>query len=437
MAILAAIAVVARFDAFAAAHLAQRLSWAAGAGALVVLLARFLTRGAGARLRALVFGAILVKSALLFHPRFYFYDWPIHETLLELLYHRGAIDFRSRLVDYQLAHNIGVAPIGDERLAFPYPVAFYYAAHVGNGLHHSPELWLKLTAALFAALALFPLGYLARRLTPLPNAELYAALAYLAVPSLTRSLLLLELSAVAGSFFDLLALAALASVELKLDPPRRFLFAAVAMAASLAAYTAGFVHLGLLVGSALVLGLGVRRIRGETFQPKDAMRLALAGLLALALGLLAYPAQAVSGLGKVLRSQEAQSPAGSEGRATGELASAISRARTFFGIPLLAFGVVGLTRAVRGMPASSLRLLFLSWALSALVAMALRYVFIDLFQYQKEMYWAAALLAVGAGALAAAVPRSYRAALLLALLASFALDLPRWVDQFYDSYLFL
>jgi hypothetical protein len=402
-----------------------------------VLLARSLSRGASARLRALVYGALLIKSALLFHPRFYFYDWPIHETLLELLYHRGAMDFRSRLVDYQLAHNIGVAPVGDERLAFPYPVAFYYAAHVGNRLHHAPELWLKLTAALFAALALLPLGYLARRLTALPNAELYAALAYLAVPSLMRSLLLLELSAVAGCFFDLLALAALASVELKLAPARRFLFAAVAMAASLAAYTAGFVHLGLFVASALVLGLGVKRIRGETFPPKDAMRLALAGLLALALGLLAYPSRAVSGLGRVLHSEEAASPASPDRSATGELASVISRARTFFGIPLLAFGVVGLTRAVLRMPPSSLRLLFLSWALSALVAMALRYVFIDLFQYQKEMYWAAALLAVGTGALAATVARSYRAALLLALLASFALEVPRWVDQFYASYLFL
>ncbi|HEY7817514.1 MAG TPA: hypothetical protein VIG29_04800, partial [Vicinamibacteria bacterium] len=438
VAILAALAVLAPFDAFAAVHLARRLSWASGAGIVVLLLARLLARGASARLRALVFGALLFKSALLFHPRFYFYDWPIHETLLELLYHRGAIDFRTRLVDYQLAHNIGVAPVGDERLAFPYPVAFYYAAHLGNRLHHAPELWLKLTAAVLAALALLPLGYLARRLTTHAQADLYAALAYLLVPSLTRSLLLLELSAVAGCFFDLLALAALASLELKLDRRERFLFAALAMAASLAAYTTGFVHFGLFVGSALVLGLGVRNIRGEAFQPKDAVRLALAGLLALVLGLLAYPAEAVSGLGKVLRRQEVASPASVEGLPVDEMASAVSRARTFLGIPLILFGVAGLAIGLRKLPPSSLRLLYLSWALSALVAIALRYVFIDLFQYQKEMYWAAAILAVGAGALAASARQpAFAAGLLVALLVSYAWALRRMVEQFYETYLFL
>jgi hypothetical protein len=168
------------------------------------------------------------------------------------------------------------------------------------------------------------------------------------------------------------------------------------------------------------------------------VRLALAGLLALVLGLLAYPAESVSGLGKVLRRQEMASPASLEGLPVDEMASAVSRARTFLGIPLILFGVAGLAIAVRKLPPSSLRLLYLSWALSALVAIALRYVFIDLFQYQKEMYWAAAILAVGAGVLAASARRrAFAAGLLVALFVSYGWALRRMVEQFYQTYLFL
>jgi hypothetical protein len=79
---------------------------------------------------------------------------------------------------------------------------------------------------------------------------------------------------------------------------------------------------------------------------------------------------------------------------------------------------------------------------SALVAYVLRYAFIDLFQYQKELYWAAALLALGAGTLGSALGSSGRrgalaAALLLLLFASYAVELREMADQFYRNYLFL
>jgi hypothetical protein len=116
----------------------------------------------------------------------------------------------------------------------------------------------------------------------------------------------------------------------------------------------------------------------------------------------------------------------------------VARARSFLGIPLIAAGVLGLALALRRLAPSPLRLLYVAWALSAVIAYALRYLFIDLFQYQKELYWAAALLALGAGALASSFRKPVlAAALLLALLASFAVEFGAMTDQFYRSYLFL
>jgi len=438
--LFAALAILARIDGFAFVHLAARLPWASSLGLALVGFSRIAAKTAS--FRALLFVALLFKASLLFHPSFYFFDWPIHETLLELLYHRGPLDFRSRLVDYQLAHNVGVAQVGGEARVFPYPVLFYYAAHLGNRLHHAPELWLKLAAALFATLALLPLSYLARRLTSHANADLFAALAYLLVPSLTRSLLLLELSAVAGCFFDLLAVAALAALSLKLDRARRFALATLAMTASLAAYTAGFVHVGLLVGCALGLALGERffgrGITGGSWSGNDALRLALAGILSLGLSILAYHPRAVAALATTVLTESAESPASAASPASDLIGSAVLRARSFLGIPLIAAGVLGLALALRRLDPSPLRLLYVAWALSAVIAYALRYLFVDLFQYQKELYWAAALLALGSGVLAGSVrKRILAAALLLALLASFAVEFRVMAEQFYRSYLFL
>ncbi len=433
--IFGALGVLAGLDGFAALHLVRRLAWAAGFGVVLVGLARFAARDAAPFFRALLYAALLLKSSLLFHPDFYFFDWPIHETLLELVYHRGPLDFRSRLLDYQLAHNVGVAYVGGEARAFPYPVLFYYAAHLGNRIHHAPELWLKLTAAAFAALACLPLGALTRRLTPHRNADSFAALAYLLVPSLTRSLLLLELSAVAGTFFDLLAVAVLASLSLKLDRPSRFGLATLAVAVSLAAYTAGFVHMGLLIAGVLVLGI----FPGRGFTAKDALRLALAGALALGISLaVAYHPKAIASLATAFSSEAKETAPESAPQPSGPAAAALARVRTFLGIPLVVAGVLGLVLALRKMSASPLRLLFGAWALSALVALGLRYVFVDLFLYQKELYWAGALLALGVGALVSSFRRrAFALAVVLALAVSFAFEFRTMVEQFYRSYLFL
>jgi hypothetical protein len=423
-------------DGFAGLHLALRLAPAAVLGTAVLVLVRFLAPGASAPLRALFLAAVLLKSALLFHPRFYFVDMPIHETLLELVYHRGMVDFWERLPDYQRIHNLGVAPVAGEYRAFPYPVAFYFVAGFGNRLHHSPELWLKLTASVVAALALFPLGSLARRLSGRPHAETLAALAYLFLPSLTRSLFLLELSAVLGSFLDLLAVACLARVGLRLEGLWRFSLATAAMTGALVAYTGAFIHFGLFVASALALG-----ILGRGLERRHLARLAGAGLLAAALALLAYHPDTVKALPDAVMTG-ADGPTTPETGLSQRTESAFARIFGFLGIPLLGLGAFGLAAAFPRVPPSS-RLLFESWALSALVAFALRFLFPDLFRYAKELYWGGAVLAVGAGSLLAGQGAGTRYRRLFVILALAALALAyvfsfrAMVTQFYTDYLFL
>lgn len=431
----AAMIVLSFVDGFAGLHLASRLAPAALVGAVALLLVRWLDPRSSAALRALFLIAVLFKSALLFHPRFYFVDYPIHETLLELVYHRGMVDFWRRLPEYQEIHNLGVAPVGGEYRAFPYSVAFYFVAGIGNRLHHAPELWLKLTAAVLAALALFPLGSLARRFCPRPRAESFAAVAYLLVPSITRSLLLLELSAVEGCFFDLLAIACLARLSLKLGGAGRFALGTAAMTFALVIYTAAFIHFGLLIASLLVLGGFVHHLdRGDLF------RLAAAGLLSAAIALVAYhPDTVLALLGVVTGADGARTVESLSQRA----GSVLARVVTFIGIPLLGLGGIGIGMGLPKLDQLPLRLLFESWALSAVAALGLRFVFPDLFHFAKELYWGGALLAVGAGGLLAAKasssrhPRLFVVLALAALVAAYAVSFRAMVGQFYTDYLFL
>jgi hypothetical protein len=191
--------------------------------------------------------------------------------------------------------------------------------------------------------------------------------------------------------------------------------------------------MGLLVGSAILLALAGRWDR------RDAFRLGLAGILALGLSLLAYHPKALSALAATVLSQDEEAAGSPASPPPDRFGSAVARARTFLGIPLIAGGAIGLAIGLGRLTRSPLRILFLAWGLSALVAYGLRYALTDLFLYQKELYWAAALLAVGVGALAATQKRQLAAGLAIgaALLVSYALELRVMVDQFFRDYLFL
>jgi hypothetical protein len=384
----------------------------------------------------------LLKSFLLFHPRFYFVDYPIHETLLELVYHRGVVDFWTRLPDYQAAHNLGVGIAGGDYYPFPYPVIFYFFAHVGNGLFHNPELWLKVTAAAVSALALFPLGYVARRMAPSSPADCWAVLIYLFTPALTRSLLLLEFSALTGHLFDLLVVAFLAKIAFDFQWWRRALGLSFLIAASAASYTSGFIHQGLLVGSCLGLAPWLKGI-----DKKSALRLALAGLAGAAVGMGAYHPRTIAALFLiVLPAGIAGAPEATVQPWADYLTSLVGRSREFLGVVLPFVGilsvVVWLRRAASQSPAA-LRLLIAAWTASCAVAFALRFVFTEILLYQKELYWIAALFAVATGAVVANLMRedfktagiavSLSTAVVLSGLWQFHVMAPR----FYWNYLFL
>ena len=247
-------------------------------------------------------------------------------------------------------HNLGVAPVAGVYQAFPYPVAFYLLAHLGNSFYHAPDLWLKLGGALLSALALLPVGYLARRLSGAPQVDFFAGVIYLFTPAYTRSLLLLELSALLGHLLDLIIIAYLARISLSLFPARRIVATMVLIAASLAVYTSGFIHQGLLVASLLILApfLGGLSRAG-------AFRLAGAGLAGAALGLLTYHPETVSNVFAATLPAGTDVPGATELPLGSRLTSAIARALEFLGGPVIVLGTAGVTYGIKRARSTPLR----------------------------------------------------------------------------------
>lgn len=417
-------------------HLIQRGPAAAAMGLLVVGLARLVSRGLKPAFLCLVYGALLLKTFLVFHLQFYFVDLPIHETLLELVYHRGLIDFWLRFPDYQVIHNLGVAPVGGLYQPFPYPTFFYLIAHLGNRMLHDPELWLKLTGALAGTLSLFPLGYLARRLSHAPRADLLAGAFYLLTPALTQSLLLLELSALAGHLFDLIVVAYLARISLDLSSWKRTLAVAALIAASATVYTSGFIHQGLLVGSCLILAPCIGGL-----DRRSAARLAAAGLLGATVALAFYHPRTVSNLFLAVLPAVAVTSSEVSPTLVERLLSAIARAKRFLGLALPLVGLAGWIDALRRAPTTSLRLLVAAWALSGAAGYFLRFVLLELFHFQKELYWIAAVLSVGLGVWSAHLWQRNRTGrllaslILLAMAAAAVLWFLEMAPRFYSDYM--
>ncbi len=96
----AAVTALSLQDPFVTIHLVRRGAVVAMLGLPLVLVLRFFARRLTPAFLALVYGAFLLKAFLVLHPSFYFTDLPIHETLLELVYHRGVVDFWTRLPEY-------------------------------------------------------------------------------------------------------------------------------------------------------------------------------------------------------------------------------------------------------------------------------------------------------------------------------------------------
>ena len=428
-------------DPFAAVHLVRRGAALAMLGLPVIGVTRLLAPRLSPWFLALLYVALLLKGFMVFHPSFFFTDLPIHQTLLELVYHRGVLDFWHRLPEYQIHHNLGVAPVGGVYQAFPYPVAFYLLAHVGNSLYHAPDLWVKLGGALFGALALLPVGYLARRFSGAPQADLFAGVVYLFTPAYTRSLLLLEQSALLGHLLDLIVIAYLARISLSLFPARRIVATMVLIAASLAVYTSGFIHQGLFVGSLLILAplLGGLSRAG-------ALRLAGAGLTAAALGLMTYHPETVSNVFAATLPAGLEVPNATELPLGSRLTSAIARAFEFLGGWVIVLGTAGVAYAIKRVSSPPLRLLLAAWAFSGAVAYALRYYLLELFHFQKELYWVGAMLAVSAGVMMAGAA-GFRTkgrvglvaaiALLLAVVIGGLLAFSEMAPRFYERYVFL
>ena len=424
---------LAVFDPFAALHLTLRAAPVSIAGIVIVGLATL----AGPRLspwfRMLVYFTLLARSAMLFHPSFYFSDIQMHEVLIERAYHRGFTHLFLHWQDYAGGMGLGASPLRDGRAAFPFPILFHGLTHVGNRFLHAPVEWLKLGGAVFSALALFPVGYLARRFSGgRRGSELFAGTLYLLVPCLTQNLLLLKFSAAAGHFFDLTVVAFLSYASLSIHGIARWIAASLLIAASLAAYNSGFIHIGLLVGGALFLAPligGMSR--------RDALALATAALVAVPVGLVSYQPEWIRDFAASrLTDAASDSESGKPTPATTIDPPSVKAAYSI-GLPVLVLGILGAAREIPAL-ASPQKLLASSWLFSAIASHGLRFLFPVLLLQQKEAYWAAGALAVLGGLLLARLSESgnrWKSSAAALALAVSAVELLRWF-WFYQPFFF-
>jgi hypothetical protein len=432
--LLGALVTAAAIRPFAFIHWVGALAGVSLLGLLVVALARFFRPGAS--VLALLYLGVLFKSATLLHPSFYFADMPIHETLLDLVYHRGVVEFWRSLPEFQIQYRLGLSPVGDDYQPYPYSVLFYYIAHLGNRFVHSTDFWLKATFGVVCALPVLPIGYLARKLSGLERAGFLAGVVYLATPAYTLALLIVGFSSLLGHFLDLLILAFLVRTAFVLDPFRRVLALTGLVLLSLAAYNSGFISIGLFFASVLVLAAPLRAL-----DRRSAIRFALAGLSGAALALLTYHPTILSNFLTAVVPQGVDSA--STVPSLSEIAAAVlGRLHMFVAAPIFFAGAIGIAGVLRDERSPGHRLLVSAWVLSGLVALTLRYTMGELLRHEKEMYWIAALLALGAGVLLARLLRIPRwgkpiVALVLAVIVS-ALVVRFWsiAPSYYDRYRF-
>lgn len=417
---------------FSALHLVLASPPPMLAGLLVVGVVRSMQASVSAGVLLLFLLPLTFRSLLLFHPEFHFFDLPIHETLVELLYHRGLVDFWTRWPDYHARYGLGLSVVEGEREPLLYPLLFHSLVHPFNSLLHAPVVWLKLALALLGSLVVFPVAYLARRFSAHPRADVLAAGLYLLVPGLTRSVLLLKFAATLGHLLDLCLVAYLAAISLRLDPRWRWLGATLLIAACLAAYNSGFLNVGLLIGACLLLA---PLVGGST--RRQAILLASAGLAGLALGLAFYPPVAVRDffLSLTTATAEREAPSGSY--------SIVGMAVDLLGWPLLGVGLAGWLWLPPGpLTSASVRLLLHGWLGSVAAGLALRFLLPEVLLYHKEHYWAGAALAVTGGiALARAARRSHLGLVLaggglLAAILVWLFELRQMQGFFYGPYLF-
>lgn len=166
---------------------------------------------------------------------------------------------------------------------------------------------------------------------------------YLFIPCLTRSVLLLENAATLGRLVDLGVLTYLAHVTLRLDTIPRWLLATGCMTLSLGAYTAGYVHIGLLIVCLLALSLTTDGLK----RPK-AVALVTAGLAALPLSFLFYHPDTLGNFFMTVFPHGAGAPpAGSAHVPLEVLGSVGPRLLVFLGAPVLILGLAGLFTGLR------------------------------------------------------------------------------------------
>lgn len=422
LAIAAAQLLLARADAFAAAHLASKVALPSLLLTLVVALA-FRRHPRGSLVAPLFALGLLAKAGGVFHPGFYYPDVMNHRRYVHA-FAQAEGGLVERGVSAQKAVNTAYPRyVAGKAYAFPYsPLFFVPFAGLPDG--DSPrdadrvEDALRWSALAAGALEV-PLAFaIAGRLAGPEAAALAAAVAAMLAPMYSR-LLLAMWPTVVGHLLDLLAiLAALRASLATASPWRAFAWAF----GSCLTYISSLFNLSLFF-SALA---ACDRSRWRWWL---GIGLAATGLTVVVLFLPFTVVFVTEILPAVLWGAGRATAATTAGmtaapQAGGLLAAplaALSRAAGFYGPVTLALAAIGAARAVSARPA--VRHALLAWGLAFLVLLSLRGFGGGLFKDLKEVLFVEPLVAVLCGAALAWIAESrfgkLWTALLLAAIALF------------------
>lgn len=230
---------------------------------------------------ALVLLGLIVRCAVLLHPRYFYPDVRIHGLFALILARRGFGTFLAEFIPNQFRYSLGLQEVGGHWYAFPYPPAFYaVAAPLVSLLHYRGDAAVSITAATVNSLEVL-LGFAIARHLGLPRAVAGAGAAVLTLlPLFMTRLSLAYFPALVGHALDAAVVLFLAARYSSLPSRAGVAILAGLLSLSMLTYTQGLLNFGTLLGLFLLLELA-----GDRSREGRRRQLALAGA-ALAAGLL-------------------------------------------------------------------------------------------------------------------------------------------------------
>ena len=240
--------------------------------------------------RSRVLLVVITVAALAFrlaflHPQAFYPDYRVHALVQQTYSNLGPSKFMDQLFEIQYARSLGLQQIDGNWYPFPYPPGPYFLIGLTQAVFGLDALDAAIVTAGVASAILPALTVaLGLRLGLAPAVALGGAFFLALQPLLIRRVALGYFPGVIGQMFDALALlAAVALLSAQTGLARRTWALGALFLAAFLMYTQSIANFGLFIFALLAFEL-IRR----TFQAHGALRVAAAGLIALAAAVGAF-----------------------------------------------------------------------------------------------------------------------------------------------------